>query len=194
MKPTTKRVKKKPALLLLEKANAKPRKEKDYDCQLFSDIWPEILKYMIANKDSLSYIKLWKKYRGRIADVYTFKAFCKRLENTGMQISSIKKATSVKQQVQIAIKNFADVKKEHAEQHMQKIHKKLGEIHKVVDEMKVTDKNVSFSLDLVSRLHKEGRLAYGIDDDSAPDKKVTNLAVMIGWNPTEKPAQVKVIE
>lgn len=197
MKPIKLPVKtKKGAILALEKSQSLARKEKDYDCVLFSELWPEILKDMVKGKKAgdLTYGKLWKKYRSRLADIYSLRQFIKRLADTGMTLSAVAKTTSVKEQVQVAIKQFADVKKEHAESHMRRIHTKLEKIHKVVEEMPVNDKNVSFTLDLVSRLHKEGRIAYGIDDDSAPDKKVTNLAIMIGWTPTEKAVQVKEIQ
>lgn len=182
---------KKGSILALEKAQSIERKEKDFDCVLFSELWPELLKDLVAK---MEYKALWKKYRSRLADVYSFRQFMRRLNDNDMTHAKLNQSLSVKEQVKVAIKQFADVKKEHAEAHMRRIHKKLGQIHDVVEKMPVTDKNVSFTMDLVSRLHKEGRLAYGIDDDAAPDKKVTNLAVMIGWTPTEKPVQVKVIE
>ena len=116
------------------------------------------------------------------------------LNNYKMSPGVVKDKTATKYQIEHAIKSFAQVKKGYAERHMQRIHTKMEEIHGVVGILKPDSENVERILDLTSRLHKEGRLAYGIDDDASPDRRVSNLAILIGYEPGEKKAKVIEIE
>jgi len=172
------------------KATVKPTKERviSATAKPFAKQWPKILAYIIANPDD-TYQQIWKRYRNRITDIISFNEFKAKLVSAGITKKNVTQSLSIKGQVTEAIKTFADVKKEHAERHLTRIHRKLEQIHDVVEKLDVNDQNVGRTLDLVSRLHKEGRIAYGIDEESRGDQKVTNLAVMIGFQPQEKKAQ-----
>jgi hypothetical protein len=157
----------------------------------FKKVWPKILHYMIAHPESTSK-KLWDKFASRLDDVFSLGQFRSLLNSNGMTPGKVKTQTSTKEQVAIAISSFAEVKKDRANAFMNRISKKLDEIHDVVDTKKVTRKNVGDMLDLVSKLHKEGRVAYDIDDQHQVDKKTTNIAVLIGYEPKVK--TVKTID
>lgn len=155
----------------------------------FKEIWPRILTFMMENPKA-SYKDIWAEFKDKIDDVFHPADFKKLIEKSGLTKKKVKEGTSLKGEVKLAMASFADSKKVFAEKHMERIHKKLEAIHDVVDKMQVDEKNVGRSLDIVSRLHKEGRIAYGIDEENKGDQKVTNLAVMIGFEPTVKPAKV----
>lgn len=163
------------------------RSAKTFDAQPFKRVWPKIMQYMIEYPND-TYAQLWKKFAPMLDDVFTQRGFEKRLENAGMTKRTINAGLSVTEQVKVAVKTFGDLKKERAEKHMQRIHKKLDEIHDVVDKIVVEEKNVGRILDLVGELQKQGRIAYDIGEENRGDQKVTNLAVMIGFQPTEKRA------
>ena len=156
----------------------------------FKEIWPRILAYIIEHPDK-SYRDVWRVFHKKIDDIHSYDEFKAKLVANGLSKKRIKQDTSIAAQVDVAIQTFADAKKGYAEQHMKRIHNKLEQIHETVESISVTEDNVGKVLGLVSKLHEEGRLAYGIDDEARGDQKVTNLAVMIGFDPTPKP---KVIE
>lgn len=163
---------------------------KTFDAIAFKKLWPTIMQHMIEHPE-LTYAELWKKFAPRLDDVFTQKGFEKRLENAGMTKRVLNEGLSVTEQVKAAVKTFGDLKKERAEKHMQRIHNKLDEIHDVVEAITVKEENVGRVLGLVGELQKQGRIAYDMDEENRGDQKVTNLAVMIGFQPTEK---AKVIE
>ena len=157
----------------------------------FKKQWPRILSDIIEYPERTTQDH-WRKWGRLLTNVRSSNEFASLLSKHDMNPQKVKRETSTKAHVALAIKSFAQVKKVYAEAHMQRIHNKLEEVHKVVKVIKPSRKNVERVLDLTARLHKEGRLAYGIDDDSAPDRKVTNLAILIGHVPEEK--KVKVLE
>jgi hypothetical protein len=157
----------------------------------FKEMWPRILTFMMEHPEA-KYSAIWKEFHDKLDDVFNIHDFKKLIQKSGLTKKEVKEGTSLKEEVKLAMTSFADSRKEYAEKHMQRIHKKLEVIHDVVDKLEVDEKNVGRALGLVSQLHKEGRIAYGIDEESRSDQKVTNLAVMIGFQPQEK--QAKVIE
>jgi hypothetical protein len=166
---------------------------KQVDALPFKKRWPAILSYMVAHPDKTT-AQVWHKWMRRIDDVFNLKQFQSKLKASGMDPRSVKRETSVKTQVSIALQSFAEVKKEHAELHQHKIHKKLNEIHDVVAEMPVGQENVENVLDLVGKLQKEGRIAYGIDDEKPINTKAVSLAVLIGYEPKPKVSEPPLIQ
>lgn len=162
---------------------------KTFDAIPFKKAWPKIMQYMIEYPDE-TYAQLWKKFAPILDDVFTQRGFEKKLENAGMTKRALNAGLSVTEQVKVAVKTFGDLKKERAEKHMTRIHEKLDEIHNVVGSIVVEEKNVGRVLGLVGELQKQGRIAYDIGEENRGDQKVTNLAVMIGFQPTEKKATV----
>lgn len=156
----------------------------------FKKMWPKILAYMVAHPE-LKTRKLWAKFAPKLDDVFSLRQFSILLGNNGMSPAVVKEETGMKNQVAIAIQSFAEVKKEKANVFMNRISRKMDEIHDVIDSTPVDVKNVGGVLDLVSRLHKEGRIAYSIDEEHTVDRKATNIAVLIGYDP--KPKEIKVI-
>jgi hypothetical protein len=155
----------------------------------FKEMWPRILTFMMENPKA-TYPQIWKEFHPKIDDVFNIHDFKALIKKAGLTKQEVKEGTSLKAEVRLAMSSFADSRKEYAERHMQRIHKKLEVIHEVVDKLEVDEKNVGRALGLVSQLHKEGRIAYGIDEESRSDQKVTNLAVMIGFEPKVKDAKV----
>jgi hypothetical protein len=134
----------------------------------------------------------WSKWSERLLNVSSYNDFSRLLKKNKMTPREVKKAVSVESQALVAVQTFASSKKIYAERHMERIHKKMEAIHEVVDGLEVNPKSVNFVLDLVSRLHKEGRIAYSIDEETDPNKKAVNLAVLIGYDPIEKAKVVDV--
>lgn len=170
-----------------------PKKEMTVAPMPFKKVWPRILMFMVENPDA-TYSEIWRAFAKKIDDVFDYSDFKKKLSSAGLRKKDVKEGTSLKQQVSKALVTFNDSKKEYAEKHLRRIHKKLEAIHDVVEAMPVDDRTVGRVLDITARLHKEGRLAYGIDDEARGDQKVTNLAVMIGFQPTEKKAQIVEVD
>lgn len=169
------------------------RKKSTLDAMPFKKLWPKILIRM-TERPKDTYRDLWDYYQESLDDVFSLRQFTKLLETNGLTKSALNSSVGMKANIQAAVKTFVDTKKEYAEKHMQRIHKKLEEVHDVIDAIPVEEKNVGRVLGLVSQLHREGRLAYGIDEESRGDQKVTNLAVLIGYDPTVKQAKGEVIE
>lgn len=162
--------------------------------QQFKVIWPRILTYIIENPDA-SYRQIWNAFAKKIDDVFSYEDFRDKLKEAGITRKKVKQAVSTSALVDKALASFADTKKEFAENHMRRIHKKLEEVHTVVASIQTTDETVGRVLELTSKLHREGRLAYGIDEENRGDQKAMNLAVMIGFTPQKKEeASAKVVE
>jgi hypothetical protein len=176
---------------LKRKVNPLLKQKKTIVALPFKEAWPKILAWMIENPHAKTK-DAWAHWHARLEDVTSLQVFSQLLKNNGMTPTEVRQKTSIKEQVQLATQSFSEVKKEHAERHMARIHKKLEQIHTVVDSIEPDAENVGAVLSLVGQLHKEGRLAYDIDDQKQVDRKVTNLAILIGADPREAQAPREV--
>lgn len=152
----------------------------------FAEIWPQILAYRMANK-TLTNKSVWNEFKNKISDVPNLVSFTHLLNGRGLDTRSIEKATTPKEETKLAIKTFSDVRKAHAERHMTKVSGYLNKAHDVVESIIPDEETIGSYLDTVRTLHREGRLAYRIDEEVVGNPQLLNLALLVEIRPENQP-------